>query len=140
MRLTRYTDYAIRVLLFLAPRTELTTVGEIADFYKISQNHLVKIVQDLVKYEYIESFKGRGGGMRLSKAPDKINLGEFVKRFEPDMRLIDCIGCKIAGSCSLPLPLHKALAAFVKELNQYSLQDIIDSSENLSTIFGNGAK
>lgn len=140
MRLTRYTDYALRVLLFLAPRSELTTVGEIANFYKISQNHLVKIVQDLVKYEYIESFKGRGGGMRLLKSPDKINLGEFVKRFEPDMRLIDCIGCKIAGSCALPLPLNRAVAAFLQVLDQYSLQDIVDSSENLSIIFGNRAK
>jgi Rrf2 family nitric oxide-sensitive transcriptional repressor len=140
MRLTRYTDYAIRVLLFLASRKELTTVGEIADFYQISQNHLVKIVQDLVKYKYIESFKGRNGGMRLLKTPDKINLGEFVKRFEPDMRLIDCIGCKIAGSCSLPAPLHKALAAFVQVLDQYNLQDIIDSSENLPFIFEIDAK
>jgi Rrf2 family transcriptional regulator, nitric oxide-sensitive transcriptional repressor len=135
MRLTRFTDYAMRVLFYLATKNDkLVTVGEIAKIYEISQHHLVKVVQDLVKYGYVESVKGRGGGMRLAIAPSEINLGAIVRRFEPEMKLIDCVGCHIAGACSLPGPLHKAVIAFINVLSEYSLQDIVSSSPQMASL------
>lgn len=137
MRLTRFTDYAMRVLFYLASHSnQLVTVGEIAKKYQISQHHLVKVVQDLVKYGYVESTKGRGGGMRLAMDAAKINLGVVVRKFEPDMNLIDCVGCHIAPACSLPGPLHKAVAAFLGVLNEYSLADIINSSPQMAELLG----
>lgn len=136
MRLTRFTDYAMRVLFFMACKPQdLVTVGQIAKTYKISQNHLVKVVQDLVRHGYVTSVKGRGGGMRLAKAPSELNLGQIVRKFEPDMQLIDCVGCHIHGECSLPGPLHKAVAAFIKVLDEYTLEDIVRTSPKMPILF-----
>ena len=135
MRLTTYTDYAMRTLFFLATNpNRKVTVGEIAKFYDISQNHLVKVVQDLVKGQYIISSKGRGGGMVLAMPASEINLGEVIKLTEPEMKLIDCVGCTIVKTCKLPSPLKKAVAAFVEVLNQYSLQDIIKTGPELDSL------
>lgn len=135
MRLTLFTDYAIRVLLYLAAEPErLVTVGEIAKKYDVSQHHLVKVVQDLVKNGYVKSTKGRGGGMRLAAAPHEINVGKIVKQFEPEMQMIDCDNCPLCGNCSLPRPMNEAVIAFLGVLNKYSLKDIIETSPNLGKI------
>lgn len=136
MRLTRFTDYAMRVLFFMACKpNELVTVGQIAKTYDISQNHLVKVVQDLVRHGYVVSTKGRGGGMRLAIPPNQLNLGQIVRKFEPDMQLIDCIGCHIHSACTLPGPLHKAVSAFIRVLDEYTLDDIVRTSPNMPALF-----
>ncbi len=136
MRLTRFTDYAMRSLFYMACKPDqLVTVGQIAKTYNISQNHLVKVVQDLVKHGYVTSVKGRGGGMRLAKSPDELNLGQIVRNFEPDMKLIDCVGCQIHGDCTLPGPLHKAIGAFVRVLDEYTLADIVRGSPGMPALF-----
>lgn len=127
MRITLYTDYAIRVLTYLGKVPDrLITVKEIATVFGVSQNHLVKIVQDLVKYGYVASAKGRGGGMKLAKSPDDINIGQIVRQFEPDLRLIDCNNCLIAPSCRFPDPLSQAMVAFFNVLDTYSLKDFLE--------------
>ncbi len=135
MRLTLFTDYAIRVLLFLANEPgRLVTVGEIAKKYDVSQHHLVKVVQDLVKNGYVKSTKGRGGGMRLAVQPQEINIGEIVKKFEPEMQMIDCTECPLRGNCSLPKPMAEAVIAFLGVLNKYSLKDVMETSPQMARL------
>lgn len=133
MRLSRYTDYAMRILFYLASKPDqLATVAQIAKTYDISKHHLVKIVQDLVKFGYVQSTKGRGGGMKLAMRAEDIKLGQIIRKTEADLQLVDCIGCHIASACALPGPLHKAVAAFIHILDGYSLHDIVTASPDIA--------
>ena len=126
MRLTRYSDYAIRVLLYLGsqPDDRLCSIGDIARSYGISQNHLMKVVNDLVNAGYLESVRGRFGGIRLARAPEAINIGEVVRHTEDGFDLVDCASCIIAPACGLTGVLHEALAAFMHVLDRYTLADL----------------
>jgi Rrf2 family nitric oxide-sensitive transcriptional repressor len=91
MRLTAYTDYSLRVLMRLALRPqELTTIADIARAYRISEHHLMKVVHQLGRAGYIETVRGRGGGLRLARDPTAIWLGDVVRRTEPDLDLVEC--------------------------------------------------
>lgn len=132
MKLTRYTDYAFRVLFHVAVnKGRAVPISEIARTFGISQNHLVKVVHDLVGAGYLSSKRGRSGGVSLARPADQINLGEVVRHTEPDMRLIDCVGCLIAPACGLPRPMQEAINAFVGTLDRYTLADIISDSDGL---------
>ncbi|MFV0645672.1 MAG: RrF2 family transcriptional regulator [Sphingomonadaceae bacterium] len=132
MRLTRFTDYAFRVLFHVAVNEgRAVPISEIARCFDISQNHLVKVVHDLVKAGYLSSTRGRKGGVSLARPADQIGLGEVVRYTEPDLRLIDCVGCLIAQSCSLPGPMEEAINAFVVTLDKYTLADVIAESDGL---------
>ena len=138
MRLTRYTDYAMRVLLYLAsqPDDRLSSIGEIARGYRISQNHLMKVVNDLVRAGYIESVRGRFGGIRLARHADTINVGQVVRHTEDDFDLVDCDGCVIAPACGLTGVLHEATLAFLAVLDSYSLADVQAGRNDLLRLFG----
>lgn len=138
MRLTRYTDYAMRVLLYLAsqPDDRLSSIGEIARGYGISQNHLMKVVNDLVRAGYIESVRGRFGGIRLARHADTINVGQVVRHTEDDLDLVDCDGCVIAPACGLTGVLHEATRAFLAVLDSYSLADVQAGRNDLLRLFG----
>ena len=138
MRLTRYTDYAMRVLLYLAsqPDDRLSSIGEIARGYGISQNHLMKVVNDLVRAGYIESVRGRFGGIRLARHADTINVGQVVRHTEDDFDLVDCDGCVIAPACGLTGVLHEATSAFLAVLDRYSLADVQAGQKDLLRLFG----
>lgn len=130
MRLTRYTDYSLRVLIYLAVRPDgFGTVQAIADAYGISRNHLMKVVQELNRRGYIDTVRGKGGGMRLRLAPEKINVGRVVRDMESDLALVECFGpdnrCVITPECSLKNMLADALGAFMAVLERYSLADIV---------------
>ncbi|OCC23363.1 Rrf2 family transcriptional regulator [Croceicoccus estronivorus] len=126
MRLTRYTDYAVRVLLYLAARTDrLCSISEIATAYGISQNHLMKIVNDLVNSGYLESVRGRSGGIRLARSADAINIGQLIRHTEDDFDLVECGSCIIAPACGLTSVLDEALDAFFSVLDRYSLADVL---------------
>ncbi len=126
MRLTRYTDYAMRVLLYLGRRPEeYCSIGEIARSYGISQNHLMKVVNDLVNAGYLESLRGRNGGVRLARPPGDINVGALVRHTEDDLDLVDCASCLIAPACGLTSVLDEALRAFLETLDRYSLADVL---------------
>ncbi|GGC45256.1 Rrf2 family transcriptional regulator [Chelatococcus reniformis] len=126
MRLTRYTDYAMRVLLHLGARPErLCSIGEIARAYGISQNHLMKVVNDLAHAGYIVSVRGRGGGIRLGRPAEQINVGALVRHTEDGFDLVDCGSCIIAPVCGLTGALREALAAFMAVLDGYTLADLL---------------
>ncbi|MDE2304831.1 MAG: Rrf2 family transcriptional regulator [Gammaproteobacteria bacterium] len=130
MRLTTYTDYSLRVLIRLALRPgELATIGEIARVYAISEHHLMKVVHQLGLAGYVETVRGRGGGLRLAKRPDEINVGEVVRRMEPDFGVVACFRgsrtCAIESACVLAEALDQALAAFIKVLDGFTLADLV---------------
>jgi Rrf2 family nitric oxide-sensitive transcriptional repressor len=127
MRFTTYTDYSLRVLMYLARNTnETSTISEMAEFFKISRNHLVKVVHHLGIIGYIETIRGRSGGIKLAKPPKEIRLGDVVRQTEPDVNLLECLtpqsnSCVIDKQCRLKGILAVAQSDFIKGLNQYSL-------------------
>lgn len=136
MRLTRYSDYAMRVLLFLGRQPQhLCAIGEIARAYDISQNHLMKIVNDLVNAGYLESVRGRNGGVRLARAPGEINIGALIRHTEDDFDLVDCARCIIAPACGLTDVLDEATRAFLKVLDGYTLADVLARRGDFSHLF-----
>ena len=133
MRLTRYTDYAMRVLLYLGaqPPGGLSSISAIARAYDISQNHLMKVVSDLVQAGYVESVRGRFGGVRLARVCSDINIGEVVRHTEDGFELVDCGPCVIAPACGLTGALAEALAAFMAVLDGYTLEDLLTKRQGL---------
>lgn len=130
MRLTVYTDFSLRVLMFLALKgEELATVAEIATAYGISKNHLMKVVHQLGLAGYVETVRGKGGGMRLARRPEDIVIGEVVRHTESETALVPCFSpsnayCAILPSCALRGALSKAQRAFLSALNEYTLADL----------------
>lgn len=133
MRLTRYTDYAMRVLLFLGTHPDrLCAIAEIARAYAISQNHLMKVVNDLVNAGYLQSVRGRSGGVRLARPPGEINIGALVRHTEDDFDLVGCGTCIIAPACGLACVLDDALQSFLSVLDRYSLADVLNRRGDFS--------
>lgn len=140
MRLTRYTDYAMRVLLYLAARPDrLCSISEVTRAYGISQSHLMKVVNDLVNAGYLASVRGRFGGIRLARAPALINVGEVIRHTEDGFDLVDCGSCIIAPACGLTGALGAALDAFMKVLDGYSLEDLMVRRADMAALFRMGA-
>jgi len=136
MRLTRYTDYAMRVLLYLGARPErLCSIAEISGAYRISQNHLMKVVNDLVREGYVASVRGRFGGIRLGRAAEEINVGAVIRHTEDGFDLTDCGGCVIAPACGLTGALREALAAFMAVLDGYTLADLLAKKIDIRALF-----
>lgn len=137
MRLTVYTDYSLRLLMYLALKNEgLATITEVAESYGISKNHLMKVAYQLGAAGYVETVRGRGGGLRLAKNAASIGLGEIVRHTEPDMALVPCFkpvdaACAIRPSCVLKRALEQARVAFVDVLDGYSLEDLIKPRASL---------
>lgn len=137
MRLTRYTDYALRVLLYLAAHPDrLCSIGEMARSYGVSQNHLMKVVNDLVSAGLLESARGRFGGVRLARAPQDINVGAVVRHTEGCFDLVDCGSCVISGPCGLTGALRRATGAFIATLDGYTLSDLIPQPASVARLFG----
>lgn len=130
MRLTTYTDYGLRLLMYVALKDgELATIQEAADAYGISKNHLMKVAYHLGLHGYLETVRGRGGGLRLARAPDRIVLGEVVRRMEDDFAMVECFAprentCCIARACRLKGILGEALRAYLAVLDKYTLADL----------------
>lgn len=130
MRLTLYSDYSLRLLMYCATRHgELVTVQEVASAYGISKNHLMKVAFDLGRKGYLETVRGRGGGLKLSRPPAKIGLGAVVRDVEEDFTLVECFDpktnqCTISGPCGLRGALAKALRAYLAVLDEYTLADL----------------
>ncbi|RBW69068.1 Rrf2 family transcriptional regulator [Bacillus taeanensis] len=142
MRLTQYTDYSLRVLIYLATqdREKLSNIKEIADVYRISKNHLMKVTFELGKLGYIETVRGRNGGIRLALQPETINIGEVVRQTEEDFYLVECFdadrnACIISPACRLKHLLNDALKAYISVLDQYTLADIVVNDKKLLELF-----
>lgn len=134
MRLTHYTDYALRTLMYLAllpKHQDLATINDIAKAYDIPKNHLMKVVHQLSTLGYIDSLRGKNGGIRLAKSADKINVGEVVRQTEPDFDLVACFEteakrpCHITPACQLKFMFSEANLAFLSVLDKYSIADTI---------------
>ena len=131
MQLTRYSDFSLRVLIYLALAPErLVTIEEIARSYDISKAHLMKVVHRLGLRGYVETVRGRGGGLRLARLPEEIRIGEVVRSTEENMDLVECFDpasnrCIIEPVCGLRSVLHEALDAFFAVLDRTSLADLV---------------
>jgi Rrf2 family nitric oxide-sensitive transcriptional repressor len=135
MRLTLFTDYSMRVLLYLGARPDrLCSIAEVSRAYGISQNHLMKVVNALVRSGYVESVRGRFGGIRLGKEPADINVGALVRHTEDGFDLVDCGSCIIAPACGLTGVLKEALGAFLAVLDRYTLADLLVQRLDLSNL------
>jgi Rrf2 family transcriptional regulator, nitric oxide-sensitive transcriptional repressor len=131
MQLTLFSDYSLRILLYLtAHRGRRVTLPEISTAYGISQNHLVKVVQRLIEEGWVESVRGRGGGLSLAREPSEINIATVVRVTEPHMNLVECFDartntCPIDPACGLKKVLQRAQQAFLAELEQHTLADFL---------------
>ncbi len=138
MRLTSMTDYAMRLLMYVGRHPErLCTIAEIAQAYGISEPHLMKITHKLATHGWLETVRGKHGGMRLAMPPEKINLGAVVRDTENELALVECLGpdnsCSLSGACGLTGILQGAMGVFMQHLDGYTLSDIIDVPACAST-------
>lgn len=130
MRLTSFTDYSLRTLIYLAVQPDrFCTVKEVAQAFNLSQNHMIKVVHNLSKENYILSRKGKGGGICLAKDPSEIGIGEVVRVIEEDLSLAECFQkdknqCLISDCCELKKVFFKAREAFFKVLDSFTLKDV----------------
>ncbi len=140
MRLTLMSDYTMRVLMFLALHPErLTTIAEISESYNISRNHLTKIVHQLGKANYIETTRGRSGGIRLSKPAGDISVGKIIRLMETSSVLVECFPggkgqCVISSACKLKHALAEAENAFYSYLDTFTLADITQNTDPLKAL------
>ena len=138
MRLTTYTDYSLRVLMFVAVKDGLATIREIADAYGISRNHLMKIVYELGRHGILETVRGRNGGVRLARPADQIGLGAVVRLTEEDFTMVECFarehGCAIVAPCRLRGVLADALNAYLAVLDRYTLADLTARNSKLRAL------
>jgi len=135
MQLTIFTDYGLRSLIYLAIHTDRRcSVREIAEYYEISRNHLVKVVHRLSQLGYITSSKGKGGGIAMAVEPEKVKLGDLIRALEPNMDIVECFNkdlntCRITGTCQLKHYLFDAKKAFLTSLNTRTLADAAENKK-----------
>jgi Rrf2 family transcriptional regulator, nitric oxide-sensitive transcriptional repressor len=140
MHLTRYTDNALRCLTVLAlDPSQLLTVPTIARRMHMSEDHLAKVVQELVRLGYVDTVKGRSGGMRLAKSPETIRIGRLVREVEENFALVECFNpeqnqCPIAPACVLAKTLDRALRAFLGVLDEICLADLVRQPRRLEKL------
>lgn len=133
MQLTKWTDYSLRVLMYCAAQTERgtpVTIAEIGQAHGISRSHLTKVVMSLAALGYLETTRGRGGGLRLMAPASEIRIGEVVRRTETDFTLLECFDptsntCGLAGRCRLESVLHMAMARFLDVLDGVTLAGLM---------------
>jgi Rrf2 family nitric oxide-sensitive transcriptional repressor len=141
MRLTDFTDYTLRTLIYLALQPEqLATIADIANTYGISANHLMKVAHQLAVSGDVATVRGRRGGLRLARPASAINIGTVVRRTEPDMALVTCFAdpqrCVIHDGCVLQHALAGALTAFLEVLDRYTLADLVAPQRTLADLLG----
>jgi Rrf2 family transcriptional regulator, nitric oxide-sensitive transcriptional repressor len=141
MRLTFSTDYSLRLLMLAGLEADrLVTIEEVADRFGISKNHLMKVAHQLGQAGYLETVRGRNGGLRLGKAPDQIVVGEVVRKMEPDFAVVECQNpagyCTIASCCTLRSAMREAVQAFLAKLDEYTLEDLLRHKFKLRHLLG----
>ncbi len=130
MQLSLFSDYSLRLLMYAALKDDLFQIGEVTDAYGISSHHLAKVVQALGRLGYIETRRGRGGGLKLARRPEEIRLGKLVRQTERDLSFVECLEpktntCVISGHCRLKGILGQAVNSFYSVLDQYTLADLV---------------
>jgi Rrf2 family nitric oxide-sensitive transcriptional repressor len=145
MRLNLQSDYALRLLTRLAASEgELITIKQVADQFRISQGHLMKVAHALGRAQFIETVRGRSGGLRLARPANAISIGEVVRSMEGDFALVECFlseggACLITGACKLKRILRQALDAFLEVLDEYTIADLTKSNPRLIALLNNEA-
>jgi Rrf2 family transcriptional regulator, iron-responsive regulator len=139
MRLTRQTNYAVRILMFCATNPGLSRISQIAEFYAISEPFLFKILQALTKSGFIETVRGRSGGIRLKHPAEEMRLGDVIRRVEDNFDLVECFEagetqCPLITSCGMSEALKEALDAFFAVLDRYSIADLTDKQRNIGIL------
>jgi Rrf2 family transcriptional regulator, nitric oxide-sensitive transcriptional repressor len=134
MKLTTFSDYTLRVLIYLALETDrLATIAQIASAYDISEHHLTKVVHRLAKAGWIESVRGRSGGIRLAHDPAQIRLGRVLRESESDAPFVECVSsqgnCRILSACRLAGILNGAVDEFYTSLDRHTLADLVDNRQ-----------
>jgi Rrf2 family nitric oxide-sensitive transcriptional repressor len=135
MHLTRYTDYSLRVLIYLGTHQDkLATISEIAAYHSISRNHLMKVVHQLGTNGYIATLRGKGGGIKLARPPEKIVVGDVVRSMEETMNIVECFepgasACVLASACQLKGALSEAMQSFLVTLDLYTLADLVGEQQ-----------
>ena len=143
MKLTSFTDYSLRVLIFVAAQpARRATIGEIAATFDISEHHLTKVAHFLGKTGWLANVRGKGGGLELAMPPELINVGEVVRATEGDARPAECFvaggsHCRIAGICSLADVLADAVTAFYDALDRFTLADLVRNRQSLANVLFN---
>ena len=141
MQLTFYTDYSFRLLMYVAvKRDQLVTIQEVASAYRISKNHLMKVAYELGQKGFLETVRGRGGGLRLARPAEKIGLADVVRAMEEDFTMVECFDpkantCVISGPCRLRGVLSRATKAYFAVLDEYTLADLAIGQPQLSRLF-----
>ncbi|CAM2156928.1 HTH-type transcriptional regulator NsrR [Pararobbsia alpina] len=142
MKLTDYTDYSLRTLMFAALAEErLVTIQEISSAFGIPRNHLVKIVHSLGKAGYLTTIRGRMGGIRLSRPASRINVGDVVRTMEPDFHMVECFDtehneCVITAACGLRAALSAALKSYLDTLSRLTIADLVVKRQSLNHLLG----
>ena len=139
MKFTRFTDYALRVLIYLGLRNDgRVTIREIAEAYDISRNHLMKVVSNLTRMGYLDARRGPGGGISLARPPGEINLADVIRNMEQELYPVSCFSepglCVIKPVCRLRDVLAEALAAYLDSLEKYTLQDLLEPRKELGRL------
>ncbi len=145
MRLTLWTDYALRTLIYVgANRERLSTIAEIAESFDVSKAHLMKVVNQLARRGWVETVRGRGGGIRLGRQPAQIRIGAVVRETEEDLAVMGCLAqngfCRIEGCCVLRRALREATLAFLQTLDRYTLADLLAPGTRLAVSLGLAAR
>jgi Rrf2 family transcriptional regulator, nitric oxide-sensitive transcriptional repressor len=141
MRLTLWTDYALRTLMYVGAKGDgLSTIGEIAETYAVSKTHLMKVVNKLARLGYLETVRGKNGGVRLGRPPEEIGVGSVVRQSEEELAVMGCLSgsgfCRLEGCCVLQRAFREATLAFLATLDGYTLADLIAPKAALAHSLG----
>lgn len=135
MQLTSFTDFGLRALIYMAslPSGQMTNITQVSDTYGVSRNHMVKIINQLSRLGYVAAVRGKNGGIRLGKPATEISVGQVVRQMEP-LQLVNCDICAITPACRLRQALNAATEQFLRELDNYTLADLVKDNHPLYKI------
>ena len=134
MRLTNYTDYSLRVLIYLAiNNSQRVTISDIVEHFHIPRNHLIKIVNRLSREGFVQTIRGKGGGLLLARDKDNIKIGDVVRKMEPSLKIVDCQKpvCPLLADCRLQHILEDAKSAFLETLDNYTIADLVEQPQHI---------